>query len=49
MAAAESRRIAAALSKSVIAVWLAAGQIFERMGISNAEIEVMITRAKEKE
>ncbi|MDA7509018.1 TolC family protein, partial [Akkermansiaceae bacterium] len=39
----------AALSKSVIAVWLAAGQIFERMGISNAEIEVMITRAKEKE
>jgi outer membrane protein TolC len=39
----------AALSKSVIAVWLAAGQIFERMGISNAEVEVMITRAKEKE
>ncbi len=39
----------AALSKSVIAVWLAAGQIFDRMGISNAEVEVMITRAKEKE
>ena len=36
----------AALSKSVIAVWLAAGQIFERMGISSAEIQVMVTRAK---
>ena len=38
----------AALSKSVIAVWLAAGQIFDRMGISGAEVEVMINRAKEK-
>ncbi|MGJ8697968.1 MAG: TolC family protein [Verrucomicrobiaceae bacterium] len=38
----------AALSKSVIAVWLAAGKIFERMGISPAEVEMMITRAKEK-
>jgi outer membrane protein TolC len=38
----------AALSKSVIAVWLAAGQIFERIGISNAEIQVMVTRAKAK-
>ena len=36
----------AALSKSVIDVWLAAGQIFERMGISSAEIQVMVTRAK---
>lgn len=39
----------AALSRSVIAVWLSAGQIFERLGIPNEEVEVMITRAKEKE
>lgn len=37
----------ASLSKSVISVWLSAGQIFERMGISHEEVEVMITRAKE--
>ena len=38
----------AGLSKSVIAVWLAAGQIFDQMGVSGAEVEMMITRAKEK-
>jgi outer membrane protein TolC len=38
----------AGLSKSVIAVWLAAGQIFDKMGVSSAEVEMMITRAKEK-
>jgi len=37
----------AALSKSVVAVWLAAGQIFERLGVSTEEIEVMISRARE--
>jgi len=39
----------AALSKSVISVWLSAGQIFDRMGISHEEVEVMITRAKENQ
>ncbi|YCM45023.1 TolC family protein [Verrucomicrobiaceae bacterium 227] len=38
----------AGLSKSVIAVWLSAGQIFDRMGISHAEVEMMITRAREQ-
>ncbi|MDB4408604.1 hypothetical protein N9165_00875, partial [Akkermansiaceae bacterium] len=38
----------AGLSKSVIAVWLASGQIFERMGISDASVEIMITRAKKE-
>jgi outer membrane protein TolC len=38
----------AGLSKSVIAVWLSAGQIFDRMGISSDEVEMMISRAKEK-
>ena len=38
----------AALSKSVVAVWLAAGQIFEKLGVSSEEVEVMISRAREK-
>ena len=38
----------AGLSKSVIAVWLSAGQIFDRMDISSAEVEMLISRAKEK-
>ena len=38
----------ASLSKSVIAVWLAAGQIFERMGIPDDEVEMMITRARKE-
>lgn len=37
----------AALSKSVVAVWLAAGQIFDKLGISSEEVEVMISRARE--
>ena len=37
----------AALSKSVVAVWLAAGQIFDKLGVSHEEVEVMISRARE--
>jgi outer membrane protein TolC len=37
----------AALSKSVVAVWLAAGQIFEKLGVSAEEVDVMISRARE--
>ncbi len=38
----------AGLSKSVIAVWLAAGQIFDQMGISHGKVEVMLTKAKDE-
>jgi hypothetical protein len=32
----------------VIAVWLAAGQIFDQMGISHGKVEVMLTKAKDE-
>lgn len=38
----------AGLSKAVIAVWLAAGQIFERMGVPHAKVEMMLTKAKDE-
>ena len=37
----------AALSKSVIMVWLASGQIFNRLGISTKEVEVVLALATE--
>lgn len=37
----------AALSKSLISVWLASGQIFNRLGLSDNDVEIALTLAKD--
>lgn len=39
----------AALSKSVISVWLASGQIFNRLGISDKDVEVALMLANQED
>ena len=38
----------AGLSKAVIAVWLAAGQIFDQLGVPHEKVELMLRKAKDE-
>lgn len=38
----------AGLSKAVIAVWLAAGQIFDQLGVPHEKVELMLSKAKDE-